>query len=55
MNDDQYINQQITRIQRSPLSGARQRRNEQLNRERSTAGHYDAADRPPVGKHNRRV
>ena len=44
MKDDQYINQQITRIQRPPLSGARQRRNEQLNRERSAAGHYDAAD-----------
>ncbi|WP_242997375.1 ParB/RepB/Spo0J family partition protein [Eubacterium sp. OM08-24] len=28
MNDDQYINQQITRIQRSPLSGAD---NEEMN------------------------
>ena len=45
MNDNQYINQQITRIQRSPLSGARQRRDEQPHRERSTARHNDAANR----------
>ena len=40
------INQQITRIQRPPLSGARQRRDEQPHRKRTAAGHYDATDRP---------
>ena len=52
---DKYINNKTTPIQRPPLQGARQRRDEQPDRERSGARRYVAADRPPFRGNNRPI